>query len=130
MKRVRLWYWILPAMVALGVAGSVWQQAARAQTPTGPVYVLTHIDVTPNFTSQAAEAMSRYAIDSRGDPDAIRIEVLQQDERGNHLVMFEVWQSREAYNAHSAHPHSRSFREALQPMLGSPFDVRLHSLVQ
>jgi len=42
----------------------------------------------------------------------------------------EVWQSREAFEAHDASPHTRAYREKLQPMLGSPFDERLHYELQ
>ena len=103
-------------------------ESVRAQQPAGPVYVLTHIDVTPNFTEATVNLMRSFAADARKDPENSRFEVMRQDSRGNHLIMMEVWSSRQAYEQHTAHEHSKSFREKMQPMLGSPFDVRLHSL--
>jgi quinol monooxygenase YgiN len=43
--------------------------------------------------------------------------------------MVEVWRSRQDFESHLAASHTRSFREKLQPMLGSPFDERLHKLL-
>jgi quinol monooxygenase YgiN len=58
----------------------------------------------------------------------VRFEVLQQD-RPNHFTIIEVWQSKEAFDAHTASEHTKRFREKLAPRLGSPFDERLHNLV-
>ena len=101
-----------------------------AQTPTGPVYVVTHIDITPNYTEDATKLLKEFAKETRTDPALVRYDLLQQDSRANHFVAVEVWESREAYEAHGGHPHSIAFREKLQPMLGSPFDVRLHSKIE
>jgi quinol monooxygenase YgiN len=99
--------------------------------PTGPVYVVTHVDVIggPQGTADAIKLMHDFAAASLKDPGAVRFEVLQQDARLNHFVMSEVWQSREAYDAHNGLEHARKFREKLGPMLGSPFDVRLHRML-
>ena len=94
------------------------------------VYVVTHVDVTPNFTDDATKALREFAADSRRDPGVVRFEVLQQDSRLNHYTIVEVWQSRDAFEKHSAAEHTKRFREKLQPMLGSPFDERLHLLLQ
>ncbi len=101
-----------------------------AQTPTGPVYVVTHIDITPNYAEAAKKLLTEFAAATRTDDALIRYDLLQQDSRANHFVAVEVWESRDAYEAHGGHPHSIAFREKLQPMLGSPFDVRLHSAIE
>ena len=41
-----------------------------------------------------------------------------------------IWQNKSAFEAHLALPHTKSFREKIQPLLGSPFDERLHILLQ
>ena len=51
---------------------------------------------------------------------------LVQDGRANHFTIVEIWQNREALEAHGGQAHVREFRERLQPMLGAPFDERLH----
>jgi quinol monooxygenase YgiN len=41
-----------------------------------------------------------------------------------------VWENRAAFDAHLEAEHTREFRGKLQPMLGSPFDERLHVMLQ
>ena len=94
------------------------------------VYVVTHVDVTPNYTDDATKALKEFAADSKKDSGVVRFEVLQQDSRLNHYTIVEVWQSRDAFEKHSAAEHTKRFREKLAPMLGSPFDERLHLLLQ
>ncbi len=57
----------------------------------------------------------------------MRILVLQQDGRPNHFTLLEEWRAQADYDTHLGAAHTRHFREALQPMLGSPFDERLHT---
>jgi quinol monooxygenase YgiN len=124
--------------VALIAGTSMMAQAQQPGTPgnaqappTGPVYVVTHVDIigTAQRVADAITLMHDFQAASLGDAGAVRFEVLQQDSRLNHFVMSEVWQSREAYDAHNGLEHARKFREKLGPMLGSPFDVRLHRLL-
>ena len=61
-------------------------------------------------------------------PEPFEIEVLEELGRPNHSTVVEVWASRQAYEDHLAADHTRAFRNKLQPMLGSPFDERLHRL--
>jgi quinol monooxygenase YgiN len=115
--------------------GLVFLQTACAQkTPNQPpaadtskyVYIVTHIDVTPNFSDAANKAIQKYAADSRKERGAISVVGTVQDGRTNHFSIIEVWQNRAAFEAHSGLAHVREFRETLQPMLGAPFDERLH----
>jgi quinol monooxygenase YgiN len=94
------------------------------------LYVVTHVDIIPGPGGLAdpIKWMQEFAADSRKDPGAVRFEVLQQD-RPNHFTIIEVWQSKEAFDAHTAAEHTKRFREKLAPRLGSPFDERLHNLV-
>jgi quinol monooxygenase YgiN len=118
----------LVACASAGIAAA--QQPGGAQAPpTGPVYVITHVDIAagPQGVPNAIKLMHDFASDSLKDRGAMRFEILQQDARLNHFVMSEVWESREAYDAHNALEHARRFREKIGPMLGSPFDVRLHT---
>jgi quinol monooxygenase YgiN len=106
--------------------GLAFIQSAPAQNASKNVYIVTHIDVTPNFSDGAAKAIQKYAADSRKEKGAVSIEGLVQDGRPNHFTIVEVWQTRAAFEAHSGTAQARQFRETLQPMLGAPFDERLH----
>jgi len=116
------------ATLAFG-AVAVEAQAPPQARPTGPVYVVTHVDIIggQQGVADAIKLMHDFAAESLKDKAASRFEILQQDSRFNHFVMLEVWQSREAYEAHNGQEYARRFREKIGPMLGSPFDVRLHA---
>jgi quinol monooxygenase YgiN len=94
-----------------------------------PLYVVTHIDVYPNFAADTAALLKQFSSDSMKDAGAVRFEVLRDVERTNHFTVVEVWKSRNDYEAHLVAAHSKPFRDKLQPMLGSPFDERLSFLV-
>ena len=93
-----------------------------------PLYVVTHVDVMPKFTAPGRELLKRFTDESRKDTGAVRIEVLEELNRPNHSTVVEVWRDAKAYEDHLAAEHTRAYRTKLQPMLGSPFDERLHRL--
>jgi quinol monooxygenase YgiN len=106
---------------------------ASAQEPGQKLYVVTHVDIfgpQPTAAAEAARMLQQFAADSLKDPGAVRFEVLREPTRLNHFTLVEVWQSRQDFETHLAAGHSKAFREKIQPMLGSPFDERLHILLQ
>jgi len=107
---------------------------AQAQDPGANknVYVVTHVDLATNGDRLAAatKVLEEFAAESQKDPGNIRFELLVQDGRLNHFTIIEVWQTREAFEAHSSAEHTKRFREKIQPVMGSPFDERLHSRLQ
>ena len=103
---------------------------AVAQDSDERVYVVTHVNVLgQNGAAEAAKMLHLFAADSRNDQGSIRFEVLRDPDRLNHLTIVEVWRTRQDFEAHLAAGHTKAFREKLQPMLGSPFDERLHKLL-
>jgi quinol monooxygenase YgiN len=40
-----------------------------------------------------------------------------------------VWQTRAAFEAHTALPHTVQYREKLHGYLGSPYDERIHAAI-
>ena len=120
-----LFGWLAP-VVLLDSASA--QQKAEARS--GALYVVTYVDVFPNFTDDTMKALRQFATDSRKDQGSVRFEFLQDVVRKNHFSIVEVWQNRQAYDAHLTQQHSKLFREKIQPGLGSPFDERLYNLVQ
>jgi quinol monooxygenase YgiN len=116
--------WVAPVLAPIPASA---QEKAPARA--GALYVVTYIDVFPNFTDDTVKALRQFATDSRKDPGSIRFEFLQDVMRTNHFSIVEVWQSRQAYDAHLTQEHSKRFREKIQPGLGSPFDERLYNLM-
>jgi len=101
---------------------------ARAQAPAQQLYVVTYIDVFPQFAAATTAALKQFAADSSKDAGSVRIEVLRDQERTNHFTILEVWRDRAAYDAHLQQPNTKLFREKVQPGLGGPLDTRLYIL--
>ena len=74
--------------------------------------------------------MEQFATAARTEPGAVRVEVFEELSRPNHSTVVENWESRQAYDDHLAAEPTKTYRTRLQPMLGSPFDERLHRLSQ
>jgi quinol monooxygenase YgiN len=102
-----------------------------ASSVAADLYGVTHVDIAGrgDVLTEATNLIKEFAAASQKDPGVVRFEVLQQDGHPNHFTIYEVWQSRQAFEAHLAAPHSKKFREQLQPMLGSPFREGLHRLL-
>jgi quinol monooxygenase YgiN len=117
---------IVPVLALLGLA---CLRSATAQSTGENVYVVSHIDVTPDHSAETAKLLKGFAADSLKDSGVVRFEVMVQDGRTNHFTVVEVWRNRQAFEAHSALDHTKKFREQMHSYLGSPYDERLHTLV-
>jgi quinol monooxygenase YgiN len=111
-----------------------------------PVYDITHFDVLPvtsPFDSEqiAYAALFQYRDASKSDPGFESFRVVNWLLASNHSQIIDVWQSREAFEAHLAQQHSVDFRFAVQVQppppppgfnccIGSPIDDRQYSLVK
>ena len=64
---------------------------------------------------------------SRQEAGSLRFDVLQHAMRGNHFTVIEQWRNQDALDAHVATAHARAYRDALQPLTGSPLDERVYT---
>ena len=108
------------AALVLGLA-----QAAAAQDE-GTAYMVTYIEVAPSATAQAAALLTAYAEASRGADGNVQFQALQRLGRSSHFAILETWRNAEAQDAHAGSAGAARFRDALDPLLYSPADVRLH----
>jgi quinol monooxygenase YgiN len=95
----------------------------------GAVYVVTHIDVIPPRKDDAVAAIKAFGEIARGASGSVRFEIVQQTNRPNHFTAFEVWRSREAFDAHGMSAATREFRDKLSAMQGALYDERLYELL-
>jgi quinol monooxygenase YgiN len=96
----------------------------------GAAYVLTHVDVPPPQKDEAIGLVKQLAEDSRKDKGAVRFDVLQQDNRPNHMTVVEIWRDRRAQDDHILTEHTKEFRRKLQPLVGALYDERLYDLLR
>ena len=95
----------------------------------GAVWVVTHIDVIPPRKDDAVAAIKAFAETARGASGNVRFEIVQQTNRPNHFTAFEVWRSRQAFDAHGMSAAMRDFRDKLSGMQGALYDEWLFELV-
>jgi quinol monooxygenase YgiN len=120
----------LVAAFALVSFGLVRHIHAQETMHSSRIYAVTHVDILPPDAAAGTKLLQQYIADSRKDKGAVRIEAYAQIGRTNHLTLIEVWETQEAFDAHVGAEHTRKFRQQLDPMLGSPYDERLHQLLE
>ena len=97
----------------------------------GAIHVVSHVDIGPGGGQVDAPAILRRAAeDSRQDAGVVRFDVVQHAMRANHFTVIEVWESQAALDAHVAAPHTRQYRDVVQPISGSPVDERVYTAVE
>ena len=111
-------------LALLPLAGS-----ALAQNANDELVVVTHVDLTPNYEADGTKLLQQFSAESRHDPGVVHFELLQDTGRPNHFTIVSAWQNMKAFEGHEEAAHTKRFREKVQPMLGSPFDERLHHIL-
>jgi quinol monooxygenase YgiN len=106
---------------------------ATAPAATGrPIHVVSHVDIGGGGAGLAgAPAMLGQLADaSRKERGNLRFDVLQHAMRANHFTVVESWADQAALDAHAAAAHTRRYRDALQPISGSPLDERVYTAIE
>jgi quinol monooxygenase YgiN len=96
---------------------------------SGAVYGVTHVDVIPPQKDNALVALKALGEANRAAAGNVRFEIVQQTNRPNHFTVFEVWRSREAFDANGMSAHQREFRDKLSGMAGALYDERLYEIL-
>ncbi|MFT3905677.1 MAG: antibiotic biosynthesis monooxygenase [Steroidobacteraceae bacterium] len=105
------------------------QQAGSLMPTTETVVVVAHVDIVGRFDG-AGQLLADYARMTAGEMGLLRAELWQGQARANHYTLIELWQSADAWAAHRLSVSRRQFREAIEPMTGSPLDERVYTPVR
>ena len=89
-------------------------------------YVVTYIEVSPSSVQQAMDLIAAEVEAGRSDDGNLLLEAVQRIGQPNHFVLLESWTSLEDQQSHRDSDRTAAFREALAPLLYSPYDERLH----
>jgi quinol monooxygenase YgiN len=95
----------------------------------GAVYAVTHVDVIPPRRDDAVAALKVLGEANRNAGSNVRYEVVQQTNRPNHFTVFEIWRSRDAFEANRMAAPQREFRDKLGAMTGALYDERLYDIL-
>jgi len=90
----------------------------------GALHVVTHVDFAPG-SGDGVALLNRLADASRREAGCLRFDVMQHAMRANHFTIVESWASMQARDAHAAAAQTRTYRDEVQPMTGSPLDERV-----
>jgi quinol monooxygenase YgiN len=102
----------------------------NAAPPANSIFVLSHLDVTPNQLPTLLEIMNPLTENSAKEPGVEVYEIIRQGlmpGMGNHFRLFEVWTSEKAWEDHNMAAHTQTFRTKLAPLLGTPYDQRKYT---
>jgi quinol monooxygenase YgiN len=94
------------------------------------VHVLSHVDIGQGGQVNAPALLTKFAETSRAEQGSLQFDVLQHVMRLNHFTVVEVWQDQKALDAHRTAPHTREYRDTLQPVTGSPLDERFYKGIE
>jgi len=102
----------------------------KASTGPGAVYLQVHLDVLPRGIEEADAAAKLLAEAARNGEGSLRYDVLQSTRgAGNHHTIYATWKSQKDFDAYENIRAALKFRDVIGPMLGSPYDDRLYTLV-
>ncbi len=122
-------YWVLLVLFVFGFGAASWADES-GNNGDARIFVVIHIDLKPPFVPQGTLLLKRYTEALYKELGVEKLYLLQQSDRPNHITLFEAWRSQEDYDRHIGSQGSAQLRTRLQPMLGSPFDERLHVAVK
>jgi quinol monooxygenase YgiN len=89
--------------------------------------LLVHVDVIPTFLAEYEQIAKNYIDGTRGESGILGLSVLQTlPPHPNHLTVIESWADTAALEAHQRATTARTYREALNPMLGALYDERIY----
>jgi len=103
---------------------------APSAAPSGAVYMQLHLDVFPPGLAPALAAVKQVAEAARKGEGNLRFDVVQSVKINvSHMTLFGTWQSRKAFDDYEKSAYGRRFRDAIGPLLGSPYDDRLYVMI-
>jgi quinol monooxygenase YgiN len=108
------------------VSSGVYGRPVKGGDRPGTIYVLTHVDVFPQYEVDCLALLDTMSIDSSQDGGNIGYEVLPEADHPNHFTVIEEWTTSNSRDAHLMSAHTRAFRERLLPMEGALYDARLY----
>jgi len=105
--------------------------SALAQSPAGNITVVTIIDVIsnaniPKNVESAGALLTKLAADTQQAPGVVSFKILRDANRTNHFIILGVWKDMKSFDDYTGVETTRTFRQALQPKLGGPFDERVY----
>jgi quinol monooxygenase YgiN len=121
------WTRVLLAVSLLLIAhSSAFAQDVQAPPLTGPVYIVTFIDVRPVAEDQAISALREYRDATRKETANVTADVYRELGPQNRFMLIETWREQTDFDAHLKGPAGMQLNIRLRPIELAPADVRNH----
>jgi quinol monooxygenase YgiN len=109
--------------------------ARASQAADEQVTIVSHVDIKPDYAFPHAYEMSARILRAeraatQHDAGMVSYQLFQETASPNHFTIVETWSSSKSYALHEGSDHTVKFRNDIQPLLGSPFDARVHHSFQ
>ena len=98
----------------------------RSRDAKSRIFVITHVDIDPQFVDQARPLLDTFVSDSASDRGVQTFALLSQTPTTNHFQLIEAFANQKAFDAHVSAQHTLDFRNDIQPFIGAPYDERLY----
>jgi quinol monooxygenase YgiN len=113
--------WMPAVALASGLAIGLGS-SAPAQTSGDPVYAITYLDVSTDWTLQGAGLMRQYRDLSRPQAGNLEFSVMQETDRPNRFVIVQGWKDQATFEAHEKSADTARFNFILEAIRNSPPD--------
>jgi quinol monooxygenase YgiN len=106
--------------------------AARKELQVTPdeFCALTHIDillrVNPTAVEDCEDQLRELTAQASGETGVVSFVALKQTRRANHFEIIVRYSSERSYFDHLGSPANIKFRRSISPVIGSPYEDRLH----
>ena len=100
---------------------------AQAAAGSDIIFMQLHLDVFPPGIEATLTATRAVAEAARKGEGNLRYDVVKSVKPPlSHTTLIAAWQNRKAFDTYENSAYARQFRDAVGPLLGSPFDDRLY----
>lgn len=89
------------------------------------MHSVVNVDLMPSQQSAGTRILTDYVRGARQDPAVRSATLVRQSGSLNHFILIQSFATKVAYESHDEAGYVKSFRAALHPYLGSPWDERL-----
>ncbi len=87
------------------------------------------IHVQTEHISEFINATLKNHLGTRQEPGNRRFDVLRSDEDSDRFLLYEVFVSKEAVEAHRRTPHYLEWKQAVEPWMVKPREPKWHSIL-
>jgi len=93
------------------------------------IYAVSHVDVVPTDAAAGTKLVQQYVVESRKDKGACAWKPIFKSRVSITSLWSRSGRTTGARGTRSRR-HTKKFREQIDPMLGSPYDERLHTIAE